>query len=113
MNNFFSELQRENNALLQSRSDLATTDNQKTVYQNNTISNYEFYNNVLYYVYYILVVFLFIYMTTKFKYSKFVFGVILVLLLTYPYFMDNVFVIIYNLLNYIGSVLMGYLYTPI
>lgn len=111
--NMFTVLQKENDTLLQSQTELDTTDDQRAIHQSVINLQYKIINNALFYIYYCLAIIFGIYVFRKYTSSKIMIGVLAFLLIIYPYIAGTIALTFINLLRYICALIFGYVYTPI
>jgi hypothetical protein len=109
----FQALQKENNALLEAQTELNTTDDRKMIYQKDSIARQMYFNNILYYVYYILAILVFVYIAYTKSLSRYFLAFYGILLLAYPYMADFIIITLINFVSYIWSLIMGVVFVPI
>ena len=88
-----------------------STDYQKTNYQNANLMYYKSVNNILFWVYYILVAVL-AFVVIKSESSRAIKALTVGAFVVYPFVINNIEILLYYAAKYIYAILTGTVYTP-
>ena len=88
-----------------------STDYQKSNYQNANVMYYKYMNNILFWVYYILVAVL-AFVVIKSDSSRAIKAATVGAFVVYPFVINNIEIILYYAAKYIYAILTGTVYTP-
>lgn len=88
-----------------------STDYQKSNYQNANVMYYKSMNNILFWVYYILVAVL-TFLIVKSDSSRAIKALTVGAFVVYPFVINNIEILLYGVLKYIYAVVTGTVYTP-
>uniref|UniRef100_A0A6C0F0S8 Uncharacterized protein n=1 Tax=viral metagenome TaxID=1070528 RepID=A0A6C0F0S8_9ZZZZ len=106
------DLEKQNAKLtseLQNLNAVYSTDYQKSNYQNSYMDNYKFYNSILFGSYYFLVLII-AYITFNMEASRAIKALIMVGFIAYPFVINNLEILFYELLLYIYALAFGTVY---
>jgi hypothetical protein len=106
------DLEKQNAKLtseLQNLNAVYSTDYQKSNYQNSYMDNYKFYNTVLFGCYYFLVLII-AYITFNMEARRAIKSLIMVGFIAYPFVINNLEILFYELLLYIYALAFGTVY---
>jgi hypothetical protein len=88
-----------------------STDYQKSNYQHANLMYYRYINNILFWVYYILVAVL-AFVVVKSDSSRAIKALTVGAFVVYPFVINNIQIILYGAAKYIYAILTGTVYTP-
>lgn len=88
-----------------------STDYQKSNYQNANVMYYKYMNNILFWVYYILVAVL-AFVVIKSESSRAIKALTVGAFVVYPFVINNIEILLYYAAKYIYAILTGTVYTP-
>lgn len=112
--NINSNLEDQNKKLdsqLKKVGEVYSTDYQKFNYQNANVMYYKFINNILFWVYYILVAVI-VFTVLKSEISRAFKALIIGAFVVYPLVINNVEILLYGGLKYIYAIITGTVYMP-
>ena len=92
-------------------SEVYSTDYQKSNYQNANVMYYKFWNNILFWVYYLLVLAIIV-IAVKSDASLAIKTAIIGSFVVYPFLINNIQIILYGMLKYIYAIVTGTVYSP-
>ena len=110
--NINNDLEKQNKKLnleLQNLNAIHSTDYQKSNYQNAYMDNYKFYNTVLFGCYYFLVLIV-AYITLNMEATRAIKALIIFGFIAYPFVINNLEILFYELLLYIYALAFGTIY---
>ncbi len=112
--NINSNLEDQNKKLdsqLKKVGEVYSTDYQKSNYQNANVMYYKFINNILFWVYYLLVAVI-VFTVLKSEISRAFKALIIGAFVVYPLVINNVEILLYGGLKYIYAIITGTVYMP-
>ena len=92
-------------------SEVYSTDYQKSNYQNANNESYQYMNNILFGIYYILV-FAIAFIVIKSDTSRATKALIVSAFVVYPFVINNIVILLYGMLKYIYAILTNTVYAP-
>jgi hypothetical protein len=112
--NINSDLEDQNNKLdsqFKKVSEVYSTDYQKSNYQSANAASYHYMNNILFWVYYILV-FAVAFVVVKSAASRAIKALTIGMFVIYPFVINNIEILLYGMAKYIYAILSNTVYTP-
>jgi len=112
--NVNSDLVNQNKKLsdqVKKTNELYSTDYQKSNYQNANIASYKFANNILFWSYWILVIIV-AYIVFNSETTRAIKALVIGLFIAYPFLINNIEILLYELLRYLYALLSNTIYTP-
>jgi len=110
--NINNDLEKQNAKLtseLHNLNAVHSTDYQKSNYQNSNTNNYKYYNSILFGSYYFLVLII-AYITFNMEASRAIKALIMVGFIAYPFTINNLEILLYELMLYIYALAFGTVY---
>jgi hypothetical protein len=110
--NINNDLEKQNAKLtseLQNLNAVHSTDYQKSNYQNTNMDGYKYYNTILFGCYYFLVLII-AYITFNMEASRAIKALIMIGFIAYPFTINNLEILFYELLLYIYALAFGTVY---
>lgn len=110
--NINDDLEKQNAKLtseLQNLNAVHSTDYQKSNYQNANMDDYKYYNSVLFGCYYFLVMIV-AYITFNMEASRAIKAIIMIGFIAYPFTINNIEILLYELMLYIYALTSGTVY---